>query len=261
MDWRLIVHGPADGASNMAIDEALFQGVQAGGRPVLRLYRWNPSCLSLGRNQPALGALDPRTAAARGIDIVRRPTGGLAVYHDRELTYAALLPAGRFGRPRATYGMLHRAIAAGMRDLGVTADVAQATTQRPRALHTAALSSHPCFDTTAPGEVLVRGRKLVGSAQRCEGRTILQHGSILIESGQVVVAELLNGEARATAAIGLADVLGRVPDVDALQDAVVHGFTSECRITFERSDLEHHEQCRAAMLAERYRSDAWTWRR
>ena len=78
MDWRLIVHGPADGASNMAIDEALFQGVQAGGRPVLRLYRWNPSCLSLGRNQPALGALDPRTAAARGIDIVRRPTGGLA---------------------------------------------------------------------------------------------------------------------------------------------------------------------------------------
>ena len=261
MDWRLIVHGPADGASNMAIDQALFEGVQAGGRPVLRLYRWSPACLSLGRNQVALGAFDTRAAAARGIDIVRRPTGGLAVYHDRELTYAALLPVGPFGRPRATYGVLHRAIAAGLHDLGVAADVQQATTQQPRPAHVAALSSQPCFDTTAPGEVRARGRKLVGSAQRCEGRTILQHGSILIEAGQTIVAELRHGEARATSDIGLADLLDRTPADHVLENAVVRGFTRECRITFERSELDPLERCRAALLTERYRSDAWTWRR
>jgi lipoate-protein ligase A len=261
LDWRLIVHGPEDGASNMAMDEALFEGVQAGGRPVLRLYRWSPACLSLGRNQITLGSLDARAAAARGIDIVRRPTGGLAVYHDRELTYAALLPVGPFGGPRATYAVLHRAIAAGLRRLGAAVDVAQATTPQPRATQRAARASHPCFATAAPGEVLARGRKLVGSAQRCHARTILQHGSILIEAGQTVAAELLNGDGGSNAAIGIAELLGRAPDPGILEHAIVHGFEQECGITFEPSSPEPLERCRAAQLGEHYRSDEWTWRR
>src|SRR4028119_220945 len=98
--WRLIDTPPAPGAWNMAVDEALAESVRQGGLPVLRLYRWSPRCLSLGRNQPARGRYDTAALAARGIDVVRRPTGGRAVLHDRELTYCAALPAALLGGPR-----------------------------------------------------------------------------------------------------------------------------------------------------------------
>ena len=87
MRWRLIDTAPAPGAWNMAVDEALMERVRGGGAPVLRFYRWEPACLSLGRNQPATGAYDAAAIAARGVDVVRRPTGGRAVLHHRELTY------------------------------------------------------------------------------------------------------------------------------------------------------------------------------
>src|SRR5215213_2662474 len=101
--WRLLDTPPAPGAWNMAVDEALAESVRRGGAPVLRVYRWSPPCLSLGRNQPARGRYRLDALAARGIDVVRRPTGGRAVLHDRELTYAAALPEALFGGPRPAY--------------------------------------------------------------------------------------------------------------------------------------------------------------
>jgi len=127
MEWRLIDDTVARaGPANMAIDQALLESVQAGGRPALRFYRWRPACLSFGRNQPARGLCDPARAAARGVDIVRRPTGGLAVLHDRELTYAAVLPVGLLGSPRETYRALNRALVEVLRRLGLPAELAPA---------------------------------------------------------------------------------------------------------------------------------------
>ena len=83
--WRLLDTPPAPGAWNMAVDEALADSVRAGGPPVLRVYRWSPPCLSLGRNQPSDG-YDRDEIRRRGIDVVRRLTGGRAVLHHRELT-------------------------------------------------------------------------------------------------------------------------------------------------------------------------------
>src|SRR4028119_1470164 len=99
--WRLIDTPPAPGAWNMAVDEALAESVRQGGLPVLRLYRWSPRCLSLGRNQPARGRYDTAALAARGIDVVRRPTGGRAVLHDRELAYCAAVPQALLRGPGA----------------------------------------------------------------------------------------------------------------------------------------------------------------
>ncbi|HKJ92030.1 MAG TPA: hypothetical protein VJ957_02625, partial [Longimicrobiales bacterium] len=169
--WRLIIDGGAPGAANMARDQALMEGVRGGAPPTLRLYQWTPGCLSFGRNQPARGLYEPAAAAARGIDIVRRPTGGLAVYHDRELTYAVAAPVAVIGKPRAAYRAINRALASGLRRLGVP--VVLVREGGPGG----ALGSGPCFHEGAPGEVLAEGRKLVGSAQRCESRIILQHGS------------------------------------------------------------------------------------
>jgi lipoyl(octanoyl) transferase len=95
--WRLLDTPPAPGAWNMAVDEALAESVRAGGAPVLRFYRWSPACLSLGRNQPADG-YDRDRIRRRGVEVVRRPTGGRAVLHHRELTYSVAVARARWAR-------------------------------------------------------------------------------------------------------------------------------------------------------------------
>ena len=292
MVWRLIDDAvPRPGPANMAIDQALLESVQAGGRPALRFYRWRPACLSFGRNQPARGLCDRAAAARRGVDIVRRPTGGLAVLHDRELTYAVAVPVGTLGTPRETYRALNRALMAGLRELGLEAELAApapawaaavpmpaarnrgpSPAPQPRAgssahasvavatpagaLRTAAPS---CFQAPAPGEVVVGGRKLVGSAQRVERRTILQHGSLLLEGDQALVAELMAGPPPPAPAT-LAAALGRRPDPAEVVVALRAGFEAALGIRLAPDELSRAERERADRLVAHFLSDAWTWR-
>ncbi len=286
--WRLIVDAPASGAANMARDVSLFEGVQAGGRPVLRLYRWQPACLSFGRNQHAAGLCDVPLAAAQGIDIVRRPTGGQAVFHHHELTYAVALPVAALGGPRATYAAINRALARGLRRLGIAAvtqdsevplsglqatmgvPAAARSPGRPSAPRFAALADtrvsiatlpHPCFQQAAPGEVTVAGRKLVGSAQRCERHTILQHGSILLRDDQAVVLHLMGGSADAPAAVGIGDLLAHEPTPQTLRQAIVAGFREELECDVTADGLTRVERARALQLESHFAGRAWTWRR
>ena len=107
--WRLVETPPAPGAWNMAVDQALADTVREGGPPVLRVYRWSPACLSLGRNQPADG-YDRDEIRRRGMDVVRRPTGGRAVLHWREVTYCVAAPE-QPGEPlRAAYARINRVL-------------------------------------------------------------------------------------------------------------------------------------------------------
>ncbi|HTE21113.1 MAG TPA: lipoate--protein ligase family protein, partial [Armatimonadota bacterium] len=186
--WRLLDTPPAPGAWNMAVDEALADSVRAGGPPVLRVYRWSPPCLSLGRNQPS-GGYDRDEIARRGLDVVRRPTGGRAVLHHRELTYSVAAPQGVLGGPRQAYSAINRALVAGLARLGVPAHLQPAGEQR------APLPSlAPCFEQPVEGEVTAAGRKLVGSAQRTDRGVLLQHGSLPIEDDQSAVAALLRAD-------------------------------------------------------------------
>ena len=121
--FRLIDTPPALGAYNMAVDEALMESVRGGAPPVLRFYRWQPGCLSLGRNQPAAGVYDRQRIDQLGLDVVRRPTGGRAVLHRRELTYSVVVGEGVLGGLRESYLRINRALAAGLRKLGVAVDV------------------------------------------------------------------------------------------------------------------------------------------
>jgi lipoate-protein ligase A len=258
--WRCIVDSPRDGAANMAIDQALFEGVQAGDRPVLRLYRWQPPCLSLGRNQSARGIYDPDLARRRGIDIVRRPTGGLAVFHDRELTYTVAAQVTTLGRPRPAYAAINSALASGVDRMGASVTIAP---HRP-APGPLVGATHPCFGHATVGEVTADGRKLVGSAMRFENRTILQHGSILIDGDQSEVVSLQvrspAGSMTLPPPITLREVLGRVPDWPELYTAVLEGFTAMFGTTFEASRPTDAECGRARDLEAHYRNEAWTWR-
>jgi lipoate-protein ligase A len=164
----------------MALDHSLLCDAQ-GGVAFLRLYRWSPPCLSFGRNEPALTRYDSDAIARLGLDTVRRPTGGRAVWHETE---AVAGPADLFGSLREAYIRVHAVLAAALRRLGVDAELAR----RPRS-GAAGPGSGPCFASPVGGEIVVAGRKLVGSAQVREGGAFLQHGSILLEVVAAVAAE------------------------------------------------------------------------
>lgn len=265
--WRLIggESAPvAGGPTNMAVDAALLDAVRGGAPPVVRLYRWAPPTLSFGRNQPAAGLYDLDAAGARGIAFVRRPTGGQAVLHADELTYAVVAPVGVIGRPRTAYRRINEALVAGLRRVGLPAELSAG----------AAAGDHDwsaaCFQRPVAGELVVGGRKLVGSAQRTEGRVILQHGSILIDGSQAAAEELLLDAARAPAAgapagpggwTTLVEAMGRRPDPDSLASALVAGFRDALGITLAPSELTPVESKAADRLREGFSSSGWTWRR
>jgi lipoate-protein ligase A len=255
--WRLIDTPPAPGAWNMAVDEALAASVAGGGEPVLRFYRWEPACLSLGRNQPARGRYDLEALAAAGIDVVRRPTGGRAVLHRRELTYSVAAPVALLGAPRHAYAAINRALVAGLRRLGAAASLQPSTDARAPIPSLA-----PCFAEPVEGEVVAAGRKLVGSAQRLLGSVILQHGSLPLHDDQSAVAALLaerDPSAAEAPPATLAEVLGREPAWEELTAALAAGWEESLGAALVADALTEDERGLARDAAERYAGPAWTW--
>lgn len=262
MSWRLLLDGAARGAWNMAVDEALVEAVEVGASPpVLRLYRWSSPCLSLGASQP-FAVVDAEFCAAHGVDVVRRPTGGRAVLHHHELTYLVAAPLGHppLGRElQGVYTSICRALVAGLRRLGVDARLAAGMAGQPLIRPTQAI---PCFVGPAPGEIVVGERKLVGSAMRRVGNSILQHGSILLDWDGGLQAGALalpdEKELRVTV-VTLADVLGSLPPEEKLAAALLAGFSEVLGVEFEAAVLSPAEAARAAQLeVDRYASPRWT---
>lgn len=241
----------------MAVDGALMESVRQGAAPVLRFYRWSPRCLSLGRNQPAAGSYRAEVFAERGIDVVRRLTGGRAVLHDRELTYSVAIPIGMLGSPRATYGAINRAWVAGLQSLGVPAELVPASRTRAPVPSLA-----PCFRDPAEGEVIVAGRKLIGSAQYCREGVILQHGSLLFENDQSEVRDLLHEPVEeAGAPAVLSNCCDPLPDWGTLTGALADGWSELTGIEVRPASFSSSEITSANTLQTQYKSLAWTWRR
>ncbi|MBD3376103.1 hypothetical protein GF406_13795 [candidate division KSB1 bacterium] len=174
--WRFINSEARSGALNMAIDRLLADK----GQPCLRVYGWNPPAISLGFHQP-VHEVDFVKCHQDNIDIVLRPTGGRAVLHARELTYAVVLPqSSPFYESRVlpVYETISKAIIASLKllDLPVEWKPSQKTLNN---LSKGALASI-CYASTVQYEIGFQGKKLVGSAQRRIGGAVLQHGSMLI---------------------------------------------------------------------------------
>ena len=241
----------------MAVDEALLASVRQGGPPTLRFYRWSPACLSLGRNQPARGKYDLDAICIRGLDVVRRLTGGRAVLHDRELTYSVTMPDGLLGSPRAAYATINRALAAGLRRLGVPVALAPRTPHR-----VPAPSLAPCFKEPVEGEITVGRRKLIGSAQYREGGATLQHGSLLLEGDQGEVLSLLQepeSGAESTAFVTLAMFCDPLPSWETLTAELAAGWEEPLGVGLCPNPLSAREQQCAGRLAVLYGAPAWTW--
>ena len=194
----------------MRIDDALLDDVLHTGSSFLRLYRWDPPALSLGRNQPMPGL------ERDDIDVVRRPTGGQAVWHEHEVTYAIAAPVATFGSLRNAYREIHARLATALRSLGVDAILAPAhpvagPSGRPAA----------CFAASVGGEILVNDRKLVGSAQVRRGDAFLQHGSILLDGSQEIVNAVSHQVSAVSGETTLAAVLGRSVSFAELSAAII----------------------------------------
>jgi len=279
----------------MAMDVALARCLPEG-EGVLRIYRWCRPTLSLGRNQPARGRYDPLAGERMGAEVVRRPTGGREVMHDRELTFSVHLPARALGGVREAQRTVSRALLAALRSLGVDAEAAEPGTRVP------GLDGESCFATAAPGEITVRGRKLVGSAQARVGRVLLQHGSLVLAPPSVTLSSLREpapslecsaerterAEARAwrgavdprgstpsapgsprhpgfvgggDPGITLAEILPRPIGFGEVAGAVEAALAGAFGGSWVRGETAPEEDEVAGALLHRYESSSWTWRR
>lgn len=241
----------------MALDEALMRRAARTGDAVFRVYTWSSPTLSLGRNQPARGSYDLAVARELGVSFVRRPTGGRALLHHREVTYSATLPLSGEGpsQARAAYDFINSVLLVGLARLGVPAVRASETESLPPGLR-------PCFDVPAEHEIAVDGRKLVGSAQWRRDGALLQHGSILVEDDQPLIARLLTTSSGVTPkAATLAGALGYSPSVEQVAQPLRQSLEEATGRKVEPFALDGDLEADVESLRAIYDDTAWTWRR
>jgi lipoate-protein ligase A len=240
----------------MALDEALLARAREAGDAVLRVYGWSGPALSLGRHQTALGAYDRARAASLGVAVVRRLTGGRAVLHHREITYSVTAPVHEDEPLRESYGRINRLLLDGLRRLGVEAALAEPDGRA------APPGSAPCIQLPAEGEIVHRGRMLFGSAQLRDAGALLQHGSILIDDDQTMLASLATVPLPTIPpAATLRAALGRAPSLGEAADALLAAVRALEDEGARRIEPDAALRLAADAARERYLTDDWTWRR
>lgn len=258
--WRLILSPPADGAANMALDEAILRAV-AHGRvpPTLRLYAWQPPCLSMGRAQP-VADVDTEALCAAGFDLVRRPTGGRAILHIDELTYCVVAPETEprvVGGIVESYRHLSAGLVRGLSRLGIVNLIAN------RRVEAYVPEGPVCFEVPSDYEITVGGRKLVGSAQMRALDTMLQHGVVPLHGDVARICQFLTNSpdpARVRArAVTVHRVLGQTVAWGDAAEAMRTGLAEALNLELEPGALTADERAWAEQLrAEKYATDEWT---
>ena len=266
--WRLYISPPAAGAWNMAVDEAILENVVRGDSPpTLRLYAWNPPCLSLGRSQPFANA-NITALKKNGWDILRRATGGRAILHTDELTYSIIAPKDNFhisGSVLESYKYLAKALLTALEDLGAEVEMKKEEKK-------GGVGFNPvCFETPSAYEITVNGKKLIGSAQARQKGGILQHGSLPLTGDLARVTEALSfpdEESRQIAAkkllmraSTLESALGRAVDWETASKSFARAFESVLGIRLMPKDLSQAEERRASQLIQKkYAHPDWNER-
>lgn len=244
-----------DGPSNLALDELLLlrvSGESAGVRTYLRFYGWPDPTLSLGMSQRASRVVDFGYCRRHGIAVARRATGGKAVLHHREVTYAlvsndrSLFPAWSI---ETSYRKISTALQQGLALLGVATTIAgpPAGQRRSQRLQ----RSHACFASTFHHEILFAGRKLVGSAQRRTLRGFLQHGSILLDFDPGLLQGALRGKALSDLVSNVATLrscLGEAPEFSAVVSCLLDGFRRVLNVPIRACPLDSDIRSEAEAL-------------
>lgn len=266
MTWRLLTLSRGDGAWNMALDEAILRAVGEGASPpTVRLYLWSHPCVSLGYFQgPAGSCIDLRECRRRGVEVVRRPTGGAAILHDAEVTYSVcvsedLVPAKDIG---GSYAWICGAICRGLRLLGVDARLADGS--EPAAGRPGPHArTEVCFARGSRYDVVAcagRGwRKLVGSAQRRLGGALMQHGSVLLSVDRRAHRALFPGDgADLDSFTSLGELLGRDVTPGEVAEALVEGFAALAGALAAGVPTQRELAAAADLVRTRYSDPDWS---
>ncbi|MEE8350254.1 MAG: lipoate--protein ligase family protein [Acidobacteriota bacterium] len=195
--WQYRVDPPQSGAENMRVDRALLTWAEESVNSVtaVRFYRWSRPTISLGRNQKPPEAVNTEFCRQQGLPIVLRPTGGRAVLHHNEVTYALVSNDPEFFPLKdisETYRLIAQALQAGLKQLGISVRLAKGSPDSHR--FTGSGHKNPCFASSSRYELLSEGLKIVGSAQRRLRRSFLQHGSIPLQVDYSQMAQALASE-------------------------------------------------------------------
>jgi len=260
----------------MAVDESLLEHVGRGeSLPTLRLYDWEPACLSLGYAQH-YADVDTMRLKNHGWEVVRRATGGRAILHTDELTYSITAPSDEprvAGTVLESYNRLAQALLAAVKSLGLNVEMKQ---HQPGGLTTPAVQDSSgqgpvCFEVPSAYEITVEGKKLIGSAQARRKECVLQHGTLPLagDLGRITQALVFPDESARIAAVEkllsrattVESVLGKTIEWKTAAQAFVHGFESELNLVFERGALSAAEKTRAeTLMQEKYAHASWTER-
>jgi lipoate-protein ligase A len=251
--WRLLPLGTCNAAMNMAIDEAILKARIANQVPnTLRLYRWHPSALSIGKNQTPENEVYIDTAKQLGVDVVRRISGGGTVYHDfeGEVTYSVIARVADLGTADVTtvYTKIYCAITDALRLLGVPADFSSGDAKN-------------CPNLT------VAGKKISGSSQTISRGVVLQHGTILVDVDLPKMFQLIKfkdincslaaniGKRKITS---IQNELSHKVSSDTVANALVQGFKAILKIQLQESELTAAEKETADKLAKnKYSTQEW----
>lgn len=268
--WRLLITPPAEGSWNMAVDEAILEAVSsAHSLPTLRLYAWDPPCLSLGYAQP-VADVDLARLAQYGWDLVRRPTGGRAILHTDELTYAVIAPLHDplvAGSVLESYARISRGLLAALERLSLA----------PRADHKYDLpeGTSPrgpvCFEVPSNYEITVDGKKLVGSAQARRKNGVLQHGTLPLFGDLTRITQALAAPDESTRLADARRLLGHAATVESIlgypvtweqaAQAMASAFQDTLGLVLQPCPITPTELQRARELQnEKYAHPSWTHR-
>ena len=272
--WNFINTGSKNPYYNMAMDEALLNFVSRGEiDPVIRFYTWNPATLSIGYFQRLQKEIDIDKVKEMGYGLVRRQTGGRGVLHDKELTYSVIVPESHPNMPSTVteaYKIISQGLLEGFKNLGFETYFAIPRSKEERDKLKQPRSS-VCFDAPSWYELVVEGRKIAGSAQTRQKGVILQHGSILQDididdlfdmfkfKNERLKAKMKENFVQKAVAIN--DISNQHITLNEMENAFKSGFKKGLNIDFKPLELTEKQKEEVQELEEKYRSEAWMYRK
>jgi lipoyl(octanoyl) transferase len=274
-EWRLIISEALPGALNMAFDEALLEAVSGGkSPPVLRFYRWIKPTVSLGYGQDSNTGLNLEFCHKIALPVVRRITGGRAVIHDNELTYALISPSKNSifpGSIQDNYLIIAGALKEAIEKFGVPVQLAPGR-RGGKNIGAENYRHNACFNSPSIYELVAEGCKITGSAQVHRQDFFLQHGSIPIEMDLGLIVQALSpghqvslpkGEEYLFRKVGWLNRFSREPvDIHILQNEMIAAFSGRFNIHLNECGFTENEMERARVLQrEKYDNPLWNLHR
>ncbi len=252
--WQLLRDSAHSAPWNMAADETLLHMVRGRSAGILRLYSWSSASISFGRNEVVKGRFDPQALAASGFDVVRRPTGGRALLHIKEVTYSVTVPLGSTVGWRSVYDGINKLLCDALRSLGVDARI---VSDNEGVVITP--SKALCFSAPSAGELVAGGAKLVASAVWRDRAAFLQQGSIIVDGDQEPLRALGGIDDSLVGQVARLSDFHVPTDFDTVADAISKAFAKNANVT-EMDDIEEVQRLTASRV-HHYRDPSWLWRR